>query len=229
MGIKPKTVRIKTRIEDHEYIICTLSINIKNEEFFYLIDWPDDINSQLNLNTQQRITSISKISFHKEHILIKTKTLPDKKEQAIGKIDNILLSTNNEVKLLLVESFIKPTSILVQSTKWKAEHERIISIIPQETHFSLIILLAQKTITTENLFLYSYLLFNKNEIPLINFKKANHTIGRIEIFENFDLIIFTTPYVAPIINEPIELIPSGRRIINYQSPQSFLAKIVEQL
>lgn len=222
------TLRLKINMADKEYIISTLRVNEKNE-CFYLMHQPEEANKYtLNLNTNKLTTRIDKISFHTDATHIKVKNHSDDYEERLGKIDRILLPTNNEVKPLLVESFMlnnNPSCILATDVNWKATYEKVITTTPQIINFSLILLLVPHHLETEDVLLYSKIVFNDNEIDLFQFKEEGHSIGRVKAFENYDILIFTTPYI-PQIKSPENLMPKGPlRIINYESPQDFLAKI----
>ena len=236
---KSQTLRLKIKISEIEYIIGTLSFNVKGNQFYYLIDWPKESGDlQLCLNNNEQTSRVNKISFHKNaiHIKVEVSSPTGFIEKKLEKIDQQLLPENNEAKILYVENFIlknQPSVILPQNTNLKIDyspdHTRIITTIPQAIDFSLIFLLIPNTCSVEDLLMSHAIIFNNTTISLSTFKKPGHSISRIIAFDGYDLLIFTTPY-APEPNFSNNLTPSGPlRIFNYTAPLQSLIKIFEKI
>lgn len=234
---KPLILRLKINMAGTEYVISDLSFNVRENQFYYLLNWPSESSdSQKYLNENRTTSRVNKISFHKDsmHIKVEAEIEGKQLEKKLERIERKFLPSDNQVKLLFVESFVlegNPASILATSTNLKSrlkpDHEKVISILPDVIDFGLILLLVPSTISVDDVMFNSIIEYNDFQIPLSNFKKENHTIGRITAFDGYDMVIFTTPY-AHKIDSSTENMPQGpSRILNYTEPLQSLVKIIK--
>lgn len=137
------------------------------------------------------------------------------------------------VLAMYVESFFlnDETSILCEDAnlRWKSNSDEIL-ILDQETpqNFSLIFLLVPTDLITTNIILGSRIQFSDGrEIPLFYLRSKTHEIGRIKPFENWDMLVFTTPFTRDLLSLDSRL-GNTYRMLDFVSPTCSLTSLLEQ-
>lgn len=233
---KPFTIRLLLKIANQDFIISTLSINTNIEQLYYLIEWSADSNDyHVYLNTNEKTSPIKKISFHVDqtHIEITAFSGGKPRDFKLDVTEIEFLPKDNSIKLLMVESFYiesgkpllsRPDNLKTNRKPFNPNIERLISNLPVPKNFSLIILLVPTSLKPEYLFCLP-ITIDGTSLLLADLKEEGHLIERIKAYREYDLVVFTTPYVPKIIFKS-QKVPTGSiRVINYKKPVQSLIRI----
>lgn len=230
MNIKPPALHLKASINNNIFVLGTLSYNLrKNEASFYFHRSSSSSETQLDLDRNIQMDRLDHITWHKKVMQIRSKS---KILRQIPYKEGSLFPREQCVLPMYVEGFFlnDETSILCEDAnlRWKSHSDEIL-ILDQKTpqNFSLIILLVPTKLPTTNIILGSRIQFNGREIPLFYLRTQTHEIGRIKPFENWDMLVFTTPLTRDLPSLDSRL-GNTYRLPDFVSPTCSLTSLLEQ-
>jgi hypothetical protein len=229
-----KIVHLLVKIDKIQYILGTLRFNAC--EFSYFFTYPSDSPKiHLHRDNEKSIYTLDHITWHNSRIHIKRK---DNITVAHADYPGRLLSTPPILTPLYVEShYFNRTPCLIKKnefTPWGGSKSQEVLSLDASTGFSLAFFLSPSTISTPEILMGLQFL----EIPrglsyppsLANLCDLKHRPGRIKVWENWDLIILTTPFIQSIISPILPVIGAldAYRLLNYSNTEAALVDLMLQ-
>lgn len=224
-------MHIKIGIGSELYVLGTLSFNHSKCEICYHFHHSETSPKKLyDINSNYFVDPPIHITWHRKRVHIRTESgILYFVEYPNGDI----FPSNLEVRPLLVEGItLNNTTVLLRREdafeNWKNADEYLQLQLPEVSNFSLVLMLVPFDWTTSNVFLYSHLSGKQNEkVPLWYLRNEKHEIGRINLFDGWDLCILTSPYVRKV-QSLSEDFSSGYRVIDFVKPADSLYVLAMQ-
>jgi hypothetical protein len=216
-----------------QYVLGTLRFNAG--ELSYFFTYPKNSpDNQLYYETGESTPQLEHITWHDERIHIKRKD-----NVAIEVIDYAgpLLITPPVLTPLYVESLyfnIDEEPCLRRAdefTPWKGSVSQEILSIDRSTGFSLILLLAPSKETTSKVLMRLQFQDPIRQFPftlhLADVCDSKHRPGRLQVWNDWDIIVITTPFVQKTLS-PIPPSLGSCRLPNYRNIPAALTDLVCQ-
>ena len=229
MPSPPYTLTLKISIGSNIYVLGTVSVNATKEEFSYhLAHSESSPDKHLNLTNNTRTMPPDHITWHKKsaHIRRLNKIL-----QTHPYAEGCLFPTEPKIKPIFVEGIYlnDPSNLFRKDSnfdKFKSGEEYLLLSMPKALNFSLVFLLVPGIWKTPDIVTRAENLIDKKErIPFWYLRAENHEIGRIKGFQDWDLMILTTPYTR--ILPPIDSrLGKDYRTCDFISPISSLSSLI---
>ncbi|MCK4651222.1 hypothetical protein KAT08_03570 [Candidatus Babeliales bacterium] len=227
---KPISINLKIKISDKEFILGSLSLNLKTNEMSWHFNNAFK-EKQNNLNTGENTQPVDHITFHRNitHIKLSKNKLTNYKQKPINPHSIPFLPSSRKFKIILVEEFVLNCSknhCLSKESKFKSAKSQIVATFIKPIDFSLIIILIPNNYYTDHFIKESKIFCKNKELKFYSFVTSDYPIGKIICFKDFDLLIFIVPYtrdVSKIKKKPLD----SFRIINYKNPLDSICKIFE--
>ncbi|MDR3646310.1 MAG: hypothetical protein P4L22_02080 [Candidatus Babeliales bacterium] len=221
MPQKPELIYLNVLIATQTYSLGMLSIKTYKNELSYHFHYPLE-SSLLSLDINR-----NSLEFRSEHITWHKSVINFKRynDSRIHQFKSNFLPLPNDIKIILVESFYlykKSNHLLALFKDLKIinpSQTQLITKIETAIDFSLIFILIPKNFNFEN---YSINLSNSK--LLFKFDQIFTSIGRINAFDGFDLLVCISPYVPNILNTKVN---TQQRLINFEKPLSTLEDIIK--
>ena len=226
MSQKPHKLHLKVAISGEIYILGSLCINLSKHEIYYLLHHSENAPSKvLDVDNNILIEPMDHISWHRKQVHIRSK---NKIVQHIDYPNGDLFPSIPAIRPLLVDSVVlnNSTELLRRDKSFKNFNdadEYLQLQLPHASNFSLILLLVPRSWKTSDIFTHSRLAGNAGpkEIPIWYLRDDTHELGRILAFDNWDLIVWTAPYVRKISIQSAKF-DSGYRITDFIKPTDSL-------
>lgn len=228
---KPHKIHLKISIDSDLYVLGTLSFNLVKNEVYYLFHHSATAPKKvLDINSNNTVDPPIHISWHRKRVHIRTESGI---LQYVEYPNGDLFPGSLEVRPLLVEGItLNDTADLLRKDEafinFEDADEYLQLQLPRPSNFSLILMLIPKIWATSDFFLKAYLRGNQGkDVPLWHLRSESHEIGRIIAFEDWDLIVWTTPFVRKMTNVN-EKLAAGYRIPDFVKPADSLFDLVRQ-
>lgn len=223
MGIKPNLIKLSINMIGQEQEIGVLSLKPHNNTMSYHFRFPSGmLKEQFDLDASELGAGFDHVTWHSDVTHLKKSD-----NVLIGQIDDIFVPQAEEIKPILVESFYLNggQSHLVgndlQSKEFRSATKQTIGQITTMMDFSLIFILIPVNFALEGCFVQ--LPSKKLEFSLY---QLCTTVGRVQVFDGFDLLVCTTPYTPNILHAGIV---GPQRAINFQNPSGCINRILERI
>lgn len=231
MAQKPQKIHLKIFIGADLYVLGTLSFNLVKHEIYYLFHHSETAPEKvLDIDSNNVVDPLIHISWHRKRVHIRSKTgILHYVEYPNGD----LFPGSLEVRPLLVEGVtLNGTPDLLMRDdafiNFEDADEYLQLQLSHPSSFSLVSMLIPKAWATSDFFLRAYLRGNQGkDVPLWHLRSESHEIGRIIAFENWDVVVWTTPFVRKVTNVN-EKLASGYRVPDFVKPTDSLFDLVRQ-
>ena len=231
MTQKPRKIHLKISIDADLYVLGTLSFNLAKSEVYYLFHHSETAPRKvLDIDSNNIVDPPIHISWHRKRVHIRTETgILQYADYPNGN----LFPESPEVRLLLVEGItLNGIPDLLRRDdafiNFEDADEYLQLQLPHPSNFSLALMLIPKTWATSDFFLRAYLRGNQGkDVPLWHLRCESHEIGRIIAFEDWDLVVWTTPFVRKVANVN-EKLTSGYRVPDFVKPADSLFDLIMQ-
>lgn len=231
MTQKPRKIHLKISIGSDLYVLGTLSFNLAKNEIYYLFHHSETAPKKvLDIDSNNSADPPIHISWHRKRVHIRTESgILQYAEYPNGD----LFPGSPEVRPLLVECVtLNSTPDLLRRDdafiNFEDADEYLQLQLPHPSNFSLILMLIPKIWATSDFFLRAYLRGNQGkDVPLWHLRNESHEIGRIIAFEDWDLVVWTTPFVRKVSNVS-EKLASGYRVPDFIKPADSLFDLIMQ-
>lgn len=229
MTQKPRKIHLKISIGSDIYVLGTLSLNLAKSEIYYLFHHSETAPKKvLDIDSNNIADPPIHISWHRKRVHIRTESGI---LQYVEYPNGDLFPGSAEVRPLLVEGITLNGAVnLLRRDDAFANFEDADECLQlQLTHpsnFSLVLMLVPKALNTSDFFLGACLRGNQGkDFPLWHLRSEPHEIGRIIAFEDWDIVIWTTPFVRNVasVNEKLS---SGYRIPDFVKPADSLFDLI---
>ncbi len=231
MTQKPRKIHLKISIGSDLYVLGTLSFNLAKNEIYYLFHHSETAPEKvLDIDSNNILDPPIHISWHKKRVHIRSKT---RIIHYVEYPNGDLFPRSPEVRSLLVEGITlnrKPDLLRRDDTfiNFEDADEYLQLQLSHPSNFSLALMLIPKTWETSDFFLRTYLRGNQDkDVPLWHLRSESHEIGRILAFEDWDLVVLTTPFARKLANVN-EKLASGYRIPDFAKPSDSLFDLIMQ-
>ena len=230
MSQKPHTIHLKISIGSDLYVLGTLSFNLAKTEIYYLFHYPETAPKKLyDIDSNHHIEPPIHISWHRKRVHIRTEAGV---LYSVEYPNGDLFPATLEVRPLLVRSVLNDTSTLLRRndafTNFEAADESLLLKLPKVSNFSLVLMLVPCNWTTSDIIVRACLSGNQGKkIPLWYLRSEAHEMGRILAFKNWDLSVWTTPFVRKVKREN-EKFPSCFRMSDFVKPVDSLFDLATQ-
>ena len=231
MTQKPHKIHLKISIGGELYVLGTISLNLAKREIYYLFHHSESAPKKLyDINSNQYVDPPNHISWHRERVHIRSEA---DVLYFVEYPNGDLFPSTPEIRPLLVEGITlndMPTLLRKDAafTNFENADEYLQLKLTQVSNFSLVLMLVPSAWTTPDIFNGSFLSNNeKIKIPLWYLRSESHQIFRVLAFKNWDLSIWTTPFVRNV-NCLSDKLTSGYRIPDFVKPADSLFDLASQ-
>lgn len=225
-------VHLLVNVGGDQYILGTLRFNAG--ELSYFFTYPSDSSEKhLYCNTGESTSRLDHITWHNGRVHTKRK---DNVAIEVFEWSGPLLTEIPVLTPLYVESlYIDGIPSLLEAEKftpWSGSVSQEILSLDVSSGFSLIFLLAPSKVSTAELL--TGLQFAKKPegfayVPiLLDLCDLEHRAGRIQVWDGWDMVIVTTPFVQQVSSPIPDSIGGSYRLSNYISPQVGLTDLMLQ-
>lgn len=223
-------LNLSVKIDGIQYVLGRLRFNAG--EFSYFFTYPNGFpDSQLNLDIGKHTSPLDHITWHNGRVHIKRK---DNVAVEIFSYKGPLLISPPMLTPIYVESFyFEQTPCLIRLedfSPWSGSVTQEILSLDSSTGFSVVFFLVPSNVSTPTLFTLQFA-----DIPegvsyppaLIDLCDPQHRAGRINVWENWDVVVLTTRFVQSTLSPiPAEIGPC--RLPNYRNVPAALTDLMLQ-
>jgi hypothetical protein len=228
-------IHLTVTINKITYIVGTLSFF--NKQFSYFFSYPVEASTtQFNLETQTFTSRIDHITFHTNCVHIRYCDRKLKPIEVFYYQNGPLILEQPILTPLYVESiYFDDIPCLMQLSDfsvWQGSKSQEILNLDIASEFSLIFILAPACHPTPailNGLQFFDIYTNLSQSPRLgDLIDLNHRAGRINLWNNWDLVIITTPFVSKIMVPVSDKITTGFRLPNYKNVFAALTDLITQ-
>lgn len=228
--LKPTAIHLHILINGQEFLLGTLSFNVSKEELSYYFAYPvESLPKHKNLNSNQLGPRLEHITWHSKGVHIKRVGIKGYRRDSIGQLEQTFFPISKQVKPILVQSFYLnggESHLLCKIQdfkKWLDAQIQIIAKYAQSVEqFSLMLLLIPADYLVED----CWFMVNPEKV-IFKLDQLSIVIGRIQVFEEWDILAVVSPHVIPIMLS--KNIVGAQFALNYAAPAVSINEILRNI
>lgn len=222
-------IHLYIKLGSVKYLIGTLSFNEKNE-IFYIFGYPDKMpNAQYDNYEEKESQKLHHLSHH-----LKAAHLKMVNDKYLGEQIQLLYPTEPTVKTLFAESFFSDGTVdhLIKDAQtfkeWKDSKNQLLFSNDKHLNFTVVALLVPKNYPITTLLALEMTSLKGPNIGLFYLNEKKQSIGRIQLDNDWDLIIITTTHLIEVKGLEYTNLVGPLRLINHDAPDESLYSLLEQ-